>query len=88
MGPENNAHVPGCTRDCKAIAIALLLMSAYDNVRNPASGACRQEPNFVGRKEKKLKKEWKRKKKNERQNKAENFNENITVQTEDKLKAP
>ena len=48
-----------------------------DNVRNPASGACRQEPNFVGRKgreekrkgKKRGKKEKKRRKKEEKKKK-------------------
>ena len=77
------------------------LDSGYDNVRNPASGACRQGPNFVGRKgrenEKKFKKKKKEKKRKgggkggkrqkESKKKAENFDKNIIIQIKDKLKA-
>ena len=39
------------------------LKAGYDNVRNPASGACRQGPNFVGRKGKEKEEKWKKRKK-------------------------
>ena len=39
--------------------------SGSDNVRNPASGACRQGPNFVGRKERKNEKKFKKRKRKE-----------------------
>ena len=65
--------------------IYLKYQAGYDNVRNPASGACRQGPNFVGRKgrekEKKLENKRKRKRKRkggkrkkESEKKAENYN--------------
>ena len=60
----------------------LLLLSGSDNVCNPASGACRQGPNFVGRKgreeekkreKKKEKKEEKKEKEKKRKEKKRNF---------------
>ena len=62
--------------------------SGYDNVRNPASGACRQGSNFVGRKgkkknlkEKRIKEKeiWK---KEENRKMAENFIKDIKIHTE------